>query len=82
MGRDQDDVILIPITTARSRIVGKSGVQAEQVGRIYVKFDAGTDLAEGQEEIERLMRSRRRGGARSTATHQPSRVGSGIRTID
>ena len=62
MGRDQDDVILIPITTARSRIVGKSGLQTEQVGRIYVKFDTGTDLTEAQEEIERLMRSRRRGG--------------------
>ena len=62
MGRDQDDVILLPITTARSRIVGKSGVQTEQVGRIYAKFDAAMNLAEAQEEIERLMRSRRRGG--------------------
>ncbi len=63
MGRDQDDVMLIPLTTARSRIVGKSDVQNDQVGRIYVKFDAGQDLSEAQEEIEQLLRQRRRGGA-------------------
>jgi putative ABC transport system permease protein len=62
MGRDQDDVVLIPVTTARSRIAGKSDVQTDQVGRIYVKFDADQDLAEAQEEIERLMRQRRRSG--------------------
>lgn len=63
MGRDQDDIVLIPMTTARSRIVGKSEVQSDQVGRIYVKFDASQDLAEAQEDIERLLNSRRRGGA-------------------
>lgn len=62
MGRDQDDVVLIPVTTARSRISGKSDVQTDQVGRIYVKFDPGQDLAEAQEEIERLLRQRRRAG--------------------
>jgi putative ABC transport system permease protein len=63
MGRDQDDVMLIPITTARSRIVGKSEVQTDQVGRIYAKFEPGQDLGEAQEEMERLLRQRRRAGA-------------------
>jgi len=62
MGRDQDDVVFIPVTTARSRIAGKSDVQTDQVGRIYVKFDVGQDLSEAQEEIERLLRQRRRSG--------------------
>lgn len=58
-GRDQDDVVLLPISTARTQIVGKSEVQAAQVGRIYVKFDDTTDLKEAEEEIEALMRQRR-----------------------
>lgn len=62
MGRDQDDVVLIPVTTARSRIAGRSEVQTDQVGRIYAKFEPGQDLSEAQEEIERLLRQRRRAG--------------------
>lgn len=60
MGRDQDDMVLMPMTTARGYIVGKSQVQADQVGQIYIKFDAGVDLKDAQEEIEKLMRQRRR----------------------
>lgn len=58
-GRDQDDVVLIPITTARSQIVGKSQVQANQVGRVYVGFSDDTNLQDAQEEIENLLRQRR-----------------------
>jgi putative ABC transport system permease protein len=60
IGRDQDDVVLLPITTARGRIVGKSQVQTNQIGSVYVKFDPGTNLSEAQEEIESLMRQRRK----------------------
>lgn len=60
MGRDQDDMILMPMTTARGYIVGKSQVQADQVGQIYIKFDEGVDLKDAQEEIETLLRQRRR----------------------
>ncbi len=60
MGRDQDDMLLMPMSTARGYIVGKSQVQADQVGQIYIKFDGGTDLKDAQEEIETLLRQRRR----------------------
>jgi putative ABC transport system permease protein len=60
MGRDQDDVVLMPMTTARGYIVGKSQVQSDQVGQIYIKFDTGADLRDAQEEIETLLRQRRR----------------------
>ncbi|MDX2309204.1 MAG: ABC transporter permease [Hyphomicrobium sp.] len=60
MGRDQDDIVLVPITTARSRVVGKSDVQVDQVGRVYVKIADGTDLRTAQEEIEQLLRQRRK----------------------
>ena len=59
-GRDQDDIVLLPMTTARGRIVGKSQVQTDQVGQIYAKIDPEVDLKEAQEEIENLMRQRRR----------------------
>jgi putative ABC transport system permease protein len=60
MGRDQDDIVLLPITTARLRVSGKSQVQNDRIGRIYVKVDEGADMAVVQEDIENLLRQRRK----------------------
>jgi putative ABC transport system permease protein len=60
MGRDQDDTVLIPITTARNRITGKSELQSEQAGNLYVKIDPSVSIAAAQEEIESVLRQRRR----------------------
>jgi putative ABC transport system permease protein len=60
MGRDQDDLVLLPISTARLRVSGKSQVQNDRVGRIYVKVDEGADIAQVQEDIESLLRQRRK----------------------
>ncbi|MCC7250914.1 ABC transporter permease [Hyphomicrobium sp.] len=60
MGRDQDDIVLLPITTARLRVSGKSQIQNDRVGRIYVKVDEGADMAEVQEDIESFLRQRRK----------------------
>jgi len=68
MGRDQDDVMLIPITTARNRVVGKSDVQVDQVGRIYVKLDQHIDIRAAQEEMETLLRQRRKSGPNNEDT--------------
>ena len=62
MGRDQDDVVLIPMTTARNRIVGKSDVQNDQVGNVYVKIEPSADMTAAQEEMESVLRQRRRAG--------------------
>lgn len=59
-GRDQDDLIMMPMTTARGYIVGKSQVQTDQVGQLYIKFDNATDLKDATEDIEALLRQRRR----------------------
>ena len=59
MGRDQDDVVLVPITTARARISGRTQVQNDRVGILHLKIDAGVDMAEAQEDIESLLRQRR-----------------------
>ncbi len=68
MGRDQDDLVLIPISTARNRIVGKSDVQVDQVGRMYVKFEPEADMKAAQEEIESVLRQRRRSGPNNDDT--------------
>jgi len=59
-GQDQDDVVILPITSARGRIVGRSAVINDQVGSIAVKFEPGIDLAEAQEHLEQVLRQSRR----------------------
>lgn len=59
MGRDQDDVILLPMAAARGRIVGKSQVVNDQVGQVFVKFAEDVDLADAQAELEDVLRARR-----------------------
>jgi putative ABC transport system permease protein len=54
MGRDQDDVVLIPLQTFQRRISGNQYVSLIQVS---VRDGASTEKA--QRDIERLMRSRR-----------------------
>jgi putative ABC transport system permease protein len=60
LGRDQDDMILLPLTSARGRIVGRNQVINNQVGQIFVKLVAGTSLERAQEELENILRQRRR----------------------
>jgi putative ABC transport system permease protein len=58
-GRDQDDVIIVPLSTARSRLVGR--VRApDEVGQILVRVDDRYDMAEVQADLERVLRLRRR----------------------
>lgn len=59
IGRDQDDTVLMPMSTARGRIVGRSQVQNDQIGTIHVKVDPQISLADAQEDIETLLRQRR-----------------------
>ena len=59
-GQDQDDLIVLPITSARGRIIGKSSVINDQVGSIAVKFEDGIDLAEAQEHLEQVLRQSRK----------------------
>ncbi|MGL4395182.1 MAG: ABC transporter permease [Hyphomicrobium sp.] len=59
-GRDQDDVVLLPMTTARNQIIGKSQTTNDQVGQLYIKFASDTDLKDAQEEIETQLRAKRR----------------------
>jgi len=61
-GRDQDDVVMVPISTARSRLVGRLGAP-DQIGSLLVKVDPRYNIADVQADIERVLRERRRIGA-------------------
>jgi putative ABC transport system permease protein len=60
MGQDQDDVILMPISTARNRVLGGGAARQRTVGAIFVKVREGADMKETEDEIRGLMRQRHR----------------------
>jgi len=59
-GQDQDDVILIPLTTAKRKVIGGSQAKAKSVGAISVRVrDAGM-MKQAEEEMRELLRQRHR----------------------
>ena len=59
-GQDQDDTVIIPISTMRNRIRGKDDTVPNNVGTIQVQVDDSKDLGTVQDEITDLMRERRK----------------------
>ena len=61
MGTDQDDLILMPITTARKRVLGASNLAKQRsVGTIWVKVAEGYDMKTAEEQVRALLRQRHR----------------------
>jgi putative ABC transport system permease protein len=61
MGTDQDDVILMPISTARTRVVGSaSAAKQRSVGTIWVKVADGIDASAVEGQVRGLLRQRHR----------------------
>jgi putative ABC transport system permease protein len=60
MGQDQDDVILIPLDTARGRIIGQAQGRLRTVGHISVKMADGADMKLAEEQVRELLRQRHR----------------------
>ena len=59
-GQDQDDVIIIPLTTAKKKVLGVSQANARSVGAISVKIRPGEDMAEAENQMRGLLRQRHR----------------------
>jgi putative ABC transport system permease protein len=59
-GQDQDDVILIPISTAKKKVLGVSQANPRAVGSISIKVRADEDMVEAEEQIRALLRQRHR----------------------
>ena len=61
MGSDQDDLILMPISTARKRVLGASNLAKQRsVGTIWVKVAEGYDMKIAEEQVRSLLRQRHR----------------------
>jgi putative ABC transport system permease protein len=54
-GQDQDDVVLVPYTTAQSRLSGNV-----RIGQILVSTTSPDDMAPAQEEVKAIMREAHR----------------------
>jgi putative ABC transport system permease protein len=60
-GTDQDDLVLVPIKTARSRVLGTaSAARNRTVGTIWVKAAHGIDTREVEGQVRSLLRQRHR----------------------
>ncbi|MCL4138172.1 UNVERIFIED_CONTAM: hypothetical protein GTU68_041834 [Idotea baltica] len=59
-GSDRDDVVIVPIVTARNRVLGGHATTPDYVSNIEVSVIAGYDMAVAQEDLETRMRDIRR----------------------
>jgi putative ABC transport system permease protein len=57
-GQDQDDIVVVPLETARRRLMGAMGLPAGAVMQIAVGVADAKDLDYAQGEIEALLRQR------------------------
>jgi len=59
MGQDQDDVIMVPISTLRNRLWGgEASSKLKRVGSVSVKVREGQDMKAVEESIKDLLRQR------------------------
>ncbi len=59
-GQDQDDIVFVPLNTARQRVLGRNLANARAVGSIYVKVRDGESLSVAEEDVKALLRQRHR----------------------
>ena len=60
-GRSQDDVVFIPLSTAKSRVLGAvRGTTREALDFISIKVSDATAMSEMEREVEALLRQRHR----------------------
>jgi putative ABC transport system permease protein len=59
-GQDQDDILMVPLATARRKLLGRLPGQGRTVWSVSAKIVEGQDLDEAEAEIRELMRQRHR----------------------
>jgi putative ABC transport system permease protein len=60
MGQDYDDVVLMPISAVRRKLISAGAAQAQGVERIYLSATSGQDTVRAQEQVQELLRQRKR----------------------
>ncbi|MEH2508198.1 putative ABC transport system permease protein [Bradyrhizobium sp. AZCC 1578] len=59
-GHDQDDVVLLPLNTARQRVFGRNAANSRSVDSFYLKVREGESLAAAESDVKMLLRQRHR----------------------
>ncbi len=59
-GEDQDDTLLIPLSTAKKKVLGVSQANARAVGSILIKVTDAGRMTEAEAQIRDLLRERHR----------------------
>jgi putative ABC transport system permease protein len=59
-GQDQDDIVFLPLNTARKRVIGQNLANARSVHSFYLKVRKGESLAAVANEVRTLLRQRHR----------------------
>jgi putative ABC transport system permease protein len=59
-GQDQDDILMVPLSTAKRKLLGVSHAKSRAVQAISVKIRSGEDLSEAEAQIWALLRQRHR----------------------
>jgi putative ABC transport system permease protein len=59
-GSDQDDLVIVPLSTAKMRVLGASHASSRAVGAIVTRVRQGEDLADAERQIRDLLRQRHR----------------------
>jgi putative ABC transport system permease protein len=59
-GQDQDDIIMIPLSTAKKKVIGQSQANARSVGSISVKVREASMMKAAEEDLRALLRQRHR----------------------
>jgi putative ABC transport system permease protein len=60
MGQDQDDIVIIPLSTARNKIFGALQGRIGRVSSIFIKTKDGADMKEAEDKVRELLRQRHR----------------------
>jgi len=60
MGRDQDDTVFVPLSTAKKRVLGGRELGGKSVEAIYVKVARSEQISEAETQVRVLLRQRHR----------------------
>ena len=59
-GQDQDDIVLLPISTAKQKVIGANKANARSVGSLMVQAVGPAQMQQAQAQMEELLRERHR----------------------
>ncbi len=79
-GSDQDDTALVPLSTARRRLFGAEQTVPNNLRQIMVEIASAEGMGDAQEEIENLLRERRKVRTGSPDDFQVRNMAEFIRT--